>query len=73
MILAMRAEMLGQVLDSLSEHRNLYLRRAGIFLVLPVFLDDLRSLIWQQSCTHVLLYPMLTIKYAQSIIIYVYP
>src|SRR5690349_4091171 len=40
-ILRMCPQMLGQIVDALREERDLHLRRAGVFLVRPMLLDDL--------------------------------
>src|SRR5207245_1449385 len=45
-ILAVRAQVLGQVIDSSGQERDLDFRRAGILLVGFVFVDDL----WFNDC-----------------------
>src|SRR5215831_21016323 len=41
MVVLVRAQMLGQLVDPLREHRDLHLRRAGVGLAAAVLRDDL--------------------------------
>ena len=52
MIFSMNLEMLGKIVDALTQERDLHFRRAGIALMEPELLDNPLLLLWNNS--HVL-------------------
>jgi hypothetical protein len=52
MIFSMNLEVLGEIVDALTQERDLHFRRAGIALMDPKLLDNPLLLLWSNS--HVL-------------------
>lgn len=49
MIFSMNLEVLGKIVDALTQERDLHFRRAGIALMDPELLDDPLLLLWSNS------------------------
>ena len=49
MIFRMNLEVLGKIVDALTQKRHLHFRRAGIALMDPELLDNPRFLLWSNS------------------------
>ena len=61
MIFSMNLEVLGKIVDALTQKRDLHFRRAGIALMDPELLDNPLLLLWSNS--HVLRFSLFPFYY----------
>lgn len=71
MIFSMNLEVLGKIVDALTQERDLHFRRAGIALVDPELLDDPLLLLWSNSHVSVFsLFPCLISMFSNIVTCY---